>query len=243
MSTVKSVAGAMVLAAAAVAVDARGGERMAQTEHGAHSMRSTTPGPIVVLGASYARGWELSPVAGRTVINKGVSGQQSFELLSRFEADVIGAKPSAVILWGFINDIFRTRRDAVEAAKTRAAESFEKMIAMARRHDIEPILATEVTIRPRDTWNEFFASWAGWAMGKQSYHEWVNGHVLEVNRKIRELATRERLLLLDLQPIVSEPKGQRRKEFAREDGSHIPTAGYAALTAYATPILQRHFTQ
>ena len=216
---------------------------MAQTQSRAHSTGSRTPGPLVVLGASYARNWELPPISGRTVINKGISGQQSFELLERFDTDVVAAKASAVVLWGFINDIFRTPRSAVEAAKGRARASFEEMIARARRHGIEPILATEVTVRPQDTWREFFASWAGWAMGKSSYHDWVNLHVLEMNGWMRELAAKEKLLLLDLQPVVSEPKGQRRKEFAREDGSHIAAAGYAALTSYATPLLQRHLAK
>jgi acyl-CoA thioesterase-1 len=216
---------------------------MSQTESGVARPTAGAAGPVVILGASYARGWELSPIAGRPVINKGVSGQQSWELLERFDKDVVATKPSAVILWGFINDIFRTRRDAVQAAKGRARETFEKMIALSRSHGIEPILATEVTVRPQDTWSEMLASWVGWAMGKESYQDWVNLHVLEVNQWIRELAAREKLLLLDLQPVVSEPKGQRRKEFAREDGSHLPAAGYAALTDYATPLLQRHFTR
>ena len=45
------------------------------------------------------------------VINRGVAGQQSFELLARFDNDVVPERPRAVILWGFINDIFRAPSD------------------------------------------------------------------------------------------------------------------------------------
>jgi hypothetical protein len=65
---------------------------------------------IVLLGASYVRGWNLQDIAGCRVINKGVNGEQSFEMLSRFEQDVIAVCPRAVIIWGYINDIFRSEK-------------------------------------------------------------------------------------------------------------------------------------
>jgi uncharacterized SAM-binding protein YcdF (DUF218 family)/lysophospholipase L1-like esterase len=199
--------------------------------------------PIVILGASYAGGWKPSSLAGHPVINKGVQGQQSFELLARFEQDVVAARPQAVIIWGFINDIFRTPRENVDAALTRAQGSSEQMIALARKNGIEPILATEVTVRPLDTWSELIGSWVGWVMGKESYQVWVNRHVGRGNEWLRATAKREGLLLLDLQPVLADSTGMRRKEFASEDGSHITPAGYAALDAYSRPILERHFAK
>src|SRR3990172_9787967 len=43
---------------------------------------------IVVLGASYAKGLTEIPMEGITVINKGVGGEQSSEMLARFKRDV-----------------------------------------------------------------------------------------------------------------------------------------------------------
>ena len=84
---------------------------LADEMEGSSGLRGQTKtypdGPVVVLGASYAGGWQLEPIAGVSVVVRGVSGQQSFEVLERFERDVVSAKPRAVILWGFINDIFR----------------------------------------------------------------------------------------------------------------------------------------
>jgi lysophospholipase L1-like esterase len=78
-------------------------------------------------------------------------------------------------------------------------------------------------------------------MGKTSYQAQVNAHVIETNAWLRELARREGLLLIDLQPQLSDASGMRRTEFASEDGSHIPAAGYAAIAAYAEPLLEAHF--
>ena len=58
---------------------------------------------------------------------------------------------------------------------------------------------------------------------------------------LRGLAARERVLLLDFESVVADGAGERRREFAKDDGSHIPDAGYAALSAYASPVLAEHF--
>lgn len=196
-------------------------------------------GPIVILGASYAKGWSPD-IPGWRVVNKGVSGQQSWELLARFEQDVTAEQPRAVIIWGFINDIFRSPRDRMDTTQARARESVTSMVRAARAQGIEPILATEVTIRGKDTWSDTIASWVGWAMGKQGYPAYINTHVLATNQWLRDLAAREQLQLLDLQPAVSDASGFRRKAFADADGSHITAAGYAELSRYAVPRLVSH---
>jgi uncharacterized SAM-binding protein YcdF (DUF218 family)/lysophospholipase L1-like esterase len=199
-------------------------------------------GPIVILGASYAGGWKLPAVAGRAVINKGMQGQQSWELAERFDRDVLANNPRAVIVWGFINDIFRAPAGSEAAAIARAKSSIEGMIDRARAARVEPILATEVTIRPQDTWSETIGAWAGWIMGKTSYQDRINTQVEEVNDWLRLTAQQRGVLVLDLQPVLAGPRGERRAEFSKPDGSHITDAGYQALSAYATPVLEKHFT-
>ena len=108
--------------------------------------------PVVILGASYAAGWKLTDLDGMPIVNAGVAGQQSFEMLARFDADVAAARPRAVVLWGFINDIFRASDTTQSLARMR--ESYIEMTKRARAQDIEPIVATEVTIRPPKTFVE-----------------------------------------------------------------------------------------
>ena len=198
-------------------------------------------GPIVILGASYAEGWrpEIPPLR---FVTKGVSGQQSFEMLARFDRDVTAISPRAVIIWGCINDVFRSPRETLTQALVRTRESYTAMVAKSRQAGIEPILATEITLRRRDTtWPEYIAWWAGTLLGRTSYQSFINGHVLELNRWLREYARQEGLLLLDLQPAVSDAAHFRRREFAASDGSHVSPAGYEALTRHVAPILSGHF--
>jgi lysophospholipase L1-like esterase len=174
-------------------------------------------------------------------VNKGITGQQSFELLERFDRDVVSARPRAVIVWGFINDIFRTPRPQVGAAKTRAQETLAAIVSRAREAGIEPILMSEVTIRqPRSVMSEA-RTLLGRVLGRPSYQAYVNGHVLEVNAWLREFSRREGVLLLDVQPMLSTTDGGRLREYAATDGSHISREGYAALTRSVTPLLEARF--
>ena len=198
-------------------------------------------GPIVLLGASYAAGWPLSQVRDIPVVNKGVAGQQSFELLERFDRDVASASPRAVILWGFSNDIHRAQPGSMDQTIARVRDSYAQLIARARQHGIEPILATELTLRPTDSISERVAGWTGTLRGKESYQDQVNRHVLALNRWLIDTATRERLLVLQLQTVLSEADGRRHPAFAQPDGSHVTPAGYDALTSFVTPILEEHF--
>lgn len=209
------------------------------TTTGRHRPTSATTGPVVILGASYAAGWPLTEVGGVPVINKGVAGQQSFELLERFDSEVVAARPRAVVLWGFINDIFRAPTDGLDASIARVKASYTEMIARARAHGIEPILATEVTVRPRaEGVIDTLTDWAAAVLGRAAYQDQINRQVLAVNEWLIETAARERLLVLHFQELLAAPGGRRRHAFAQPDGSHISAAGYDMLTSYALPVLK-----
>jgi lysophospholipase L1-like esterase len=201
-------------------------------------------GPVVILGASYAQGWKLERISEREVINRGIAGQQSFELLARFDDDVVKAAPRAVILWGFINDIFRSPAGEMEKTVARIQASYLEMIKRARAAGIEPILATEVTARPRNaTVLDSVMTFVGDMAGKTSYQDQINRDVLAVNQWIVDIGAREGLTVLPFQSLLAEESGRRRRAFAQPDGSHITTAGYEQLSAYATPILEEHLRE
>ena len=187
---------------------------------------------VVVIGASYAAGWSIDSLAGMPVANRGVGGQESHELLARFEEDVLGLEPRYVIIWGFINDIFRSDPQRIEARLERSREDFRTMVSMARTAGVRPVLATEITMaRPPGLVNTL-RSWVGRLRGKESYGARVNGHVSDMNRWIREYAGGEGIPVLDLETTLAGTDGWRRPEFATDDGSHVSAAGYEALTRY-----------
>jgi lysophospholipase L1-like esterase len=198
--------------------------------------RTSPDGPLVILGASYAKGWSPS-VAGRRVVNRGIQGQQSWELAARFDRDVLTERPRAVVIWGFINDVVRSPVDQMPATLERVRSSVATIVAASRAHGIEPVLATELTITHPDTWTDSAMATLGWMLGRKSYQDYINAHVTSVNAWLRDYARREGLLLLDLHAAVSDSNGRRQRAFAVADGSHVSAAGYTAMSRYAEPLL------
>jgi lysophospholipase L1-like esterase len=184
---------------------------------------------VVVLGASYAGGWQVEQIGGLPVVNKGVGGQESHEMLARFADDVTAVSPRYVILWGFINDIFRTDLDRAEERLGRSREDYRQMVALAREAGIQPVLATEITMaRPPGLVNTL----RGWLRGKPSYRERVNRHVISMNEWIREFGRSNAIPVLDFEAVFQDGDLWRRPAYATADGSHVTAEGYRALTVY-----------
>ncbi len=184
---------------------------------------------MVLIGASYAKSWPVTTLDGLTVSNKGAGGEQTHEMLARFDRDVIAAKPRAVLIWGFINDIFRSEPEELKEKLVRSRENIRNMVDKARGKGIVAILATEVTLPASTGW----AAWLGELRGKQSYREYINGHVIEMNQWIRALAAEKKLVVLDFEKVLADQDGSRKREFTTEDGTHLSVKAYEALTRYA----------
>jgi lysophospholipase L1-like esterase len=187
---------------------------------------------LVIIGASYVRGWDLKEIAGIPVINKGVNGEQTFEMLRRFEQDVIASRPKAVIIWGYINDIFRSQKADIKGKLDASRENLGKMVEAARAHNIMPILVSEVTICGQRGFKESVAAFAGRLLGKESYQEYVNKHVRAVNEWLREYSRESNIALFDFEKVLADETGARKKEYAEADGSHISPRGYEKLNGY-----------
>ena len=193
---------------------------------------------LVILGASYAGSWNVQSIGNCAVVNAGVDGNQSFEMSERFARDVASRAPEKVLVWGFINDIFRSDPSKIDEAKERIKSSYVSMIGAARDADIDVILATEVTMSDLAGFMNWIASTAGRLLGKTSYQDMINGHVQDVNTWLRSFARSEGIPLLDFERALAGDNGKRKSEFAVEDGSHLTTDAYSALNKFTEDTLQ-----
>ncbi len=210
-----------------------------ETTFPAHGTDSSAPeqksqsNDIVLIGASYAEGLKLNEVAGMTMINKGVGGQQSFEMLNRFQDDVINLNPRKVVVWGFINDIFRAGPGKMDDAIVRIQESYREMVRLSRKNNIEPLLATEITMGPLGGFKETIVRFVAGLMGKVSYQERINLEVRKVNEWLRKYAAEQGLSVLEFQQVLADEEGlMRERNFTQDDGSHISEEGYKTLSQY-----------
>jgi len=183
---------------------------------------------IVVFGASYAGSWPIKNLDGMAVVNKGVGGDETHVMLARFDRDVLSVKPRAVLIWGFINDIHRSKPEELKDKLVRTRENIRSMIDKAQSKKIIPVLATEVTLPA----SQGIGAWLGKLRGKQSYQEYINAHVADTNQWIRSLAAEKKVALLDFEKALSGPDGARKQEYTTEDGTHLSPKAYEALTQY-----------
>ena len=188
---------------------------------------------FVLIGASYAASWQTESLAGQPLINKGIGGNESGEMLDRFADDVVALQPRAVVIWGFINDIFRSSPSELEATKLRIRENIAAMVQLARSSGIEVIVATEVTVREPAGFTNWLAGLVGRAMGKTSYRQYINEHVMDVNQWLRDFAEKEQLLVLDFERALADDDHRRKAKYTQDDGSHLTAAAYSEITKYA----------
>jgi lysophospholipase L1-like esterase len=199
-------------------------------------------GSTVVLGTSDVADWDLRDLGIPTIINKGHGGDRTADLVARFDRDVIMEHPAMVILWGFENDLFDAPHLDYTEAMAAFEQSYTELIERSYKEGIEPILATEVTDGHRPGFRASLRRAFDYSLGRSVYEDRLNKQILDGNDWLREIARRESLLLLDLQPLLSDRFQYRLWQFAAPDGSHISRAGYAALTAYTRPLLIEHST-
>ena len=212
----------------------------AQCESSPSDKSPSDPPTIVIFGASYAEQWGTPALPGfKQVINRGVGGQRTDELLKRFERDVIAAHPDAVLIWGHANNITKARPEEIAAYKAMILPHYEQMVAAAQKAGIEVILATEVPWTDPDSWLDNLRAWIGHLRGKESYAARISNHIGDVNEQLRALAAREGLRVLDFEQVFANENGTRNPKYAGEDLSHISNAGYKALSAYAKRELGR----
>ena len=193
---------------------------------------------VVLLGASYAKGLQLDEINGYNLVNKGVAGDTSPEMLERFSNDVVALNPEKVILWGFINDIHNADKDKVENAVEKIKKSYVEMIVLAQKNNIEPILVTEITMSRRAGIMEILRSWRAKLGIKPTYQDYVNGHVMVVNQWLKEYANENGLKILDFQSLLAEGGVMRNKAYAQDDGGHVSEEGYKLINEYLIQNLQ-----
>jgi len=189
---------------------------------------------IVIIGASYAKSWDIEKIGNLQVVNRGVGGDETRLMLARFDRDVVQNRPSSVLIWGFINDIFRSPRDRMTETQARIRANVDSMVNRARAAGITPVLATEVLVTSPDRMVDRLRGWYGRLRGKQSYQQFVNDQVREVNTWMREYARTKKIQVLDFEKALAGEGGERQRRYAAEDGSHFSKDGYSALTAYLT---------
>ena len=146
-----------------------------------------------------------------TVLNRGINGQRTDEILARFDQDVVQERPKYVIILAGVNDIYQG--SPIDMIRNNLLALYEKSLAAG----IRPVACT---ILPYNTASE----------GERK-------SVRELNTFIEQTARRPEIAFCDTHGAVSDPNNPDRLQ-ASPDEYHPDVAGYRNIGTTLTRVIE-----
>lgn len=177
----------------------------------ARLLASGVPVRVVILGDSISEWWQDEDPGLFTagVVNRGITGQTSQQLVLRFRQDVLALKPRAVVLQAGLNDVMG---NTGMTGPDDYIANFETLLDLAEAHGIVPVIASLPPVSQIPERSEIPA----------------RQRVSDLNRRLQALAARRGAIYLDLFTPLAGPDGAPREGLS-SDGVHLTSAGYALL--------------
>ncbi len=178
---------------------------------------------VVFLGDSITEGWlkaQPNPF-NHQVINRGIAGQGSGQLLLRFREDVLKLRPQVVHLLVGVNDINSNMGIAMTLS------NIQSMVELAQANKIKVILGS---LTPTSS------IWLLPKLQPQPY-------VLQLNTQLKAMARNHKIIWVDYYSPMANAEGGLPAELSN-DGLHPNNNGYAVMNKLAeraiTKALRKH---
>ena len=167
---------------------------------------------VVFMGDSITEMWGVAQpdLFSNGVVNRGISGQTSPQMLVRFMPDVIGLRPRVVHLMCGVNDIAGNTGPTTPQDYRNTVLA---MVSLAQANGVAVILGgvTPITGLP-------------WAPGVDN----PRGRVAALNAWLTDLASERGLVHAAYFNVLADADGALRADLTR-DGVHPGSRGYAAM--------------
>lgn len=168
----------------------------------------------VLIGNSITDNWaKFDPefFAENNFIGRGISGQVTAQMLSRFQADVIALRPKVVVIMAGTNDIAMNNG---YISHEHILQNIQSMCELARHNGIRPVLcsclpAAAFKWRPEMTPAE---------------------DIVRLNEMIKAYAKSNRIKYIDYHSALADERGGLPKEYAK-DGVHPNLEAYKIMEA------------
>ncbi|WP_010215834.1 SGNH/GDSL hydrolase family protein [Sphingomonas sp. PAMC 26621] len=180
---------------------------------------------VVFMGDSITDNWIHADanLFSDGVVDRGISGQTTPQMLARFRADVIALKPRAVHIMAGTNDIAgNTGAAMIETVKGNIAS----MAELARAHGIRVVIAS---IPP--------AAAFPWSPGKRPVPQ-----IAAMNAWLRGYAKANGFGYVDYFAALATPEGAMKPGLS-SDGVHPTPQGYAVMRPLALAAIARTFAK
>ncbi len=170
---------------------------------------------VIFLGDSLTQSWDLADLGldKVEVLNRGISGQTTPQMLVRFRQDVVELKPAVVHILAGTNDLAgNTGPTTLEAVE----DNLSSMVEIAKANHIRVVLGSVLPALDYP-----------WRPGLQPARK-----IVALNDWMRTYATQHKLVYADYYSALVDARGGFKSELA-DDGVHPDRAGYAVMNPIA----------
>jgi lysophospholipase L1-like esterase len=176
---------------------------------------------VVFMGDSITEAWGLGDASLFTlgVVDRGISGQTSPQMLLRFYQDVVALHPKAVHIMAGTNDV---AGNTGSSSPDDFKNNIRAMVDLARSNHIRVVLAS---ILPAERFP--------WRSDIQPVEQ-----IRQLNSWLRQLADERKLIYADYYPSLATPSGAFRPELSN-DGVHPNSDGYRAMRPITDAALRK----
>ena len=164
---------------------------------------------VVFLGDQVTERWGARFFAGKPLLNRGIDGQTSAQMLVRFHQDVVALKAKVVVIQAGTNDL-------LVATEGVMAENFMSMMDIAKANGVHVVLASVTPVCDCYT--------------KQTGLR-PQGKIIGLNGWIKDFAARSGAVYLDYYSALAE--GRNFKKELTDDGLLPNDAGYGVMAPLA----------
>jgi len=174
---------------------------------------------FVFLGDSLTYRWNLdSHFADHSwrMVNRGVPGDTSWNMISRFEIDVVQLHPKSYHLWVGINDLFKFEED-IDRRWPEVVENVRKMVHVCQGNGMKPIIASVLPINKK-VWDD--------VSGRSP----LDNAIPKVNEELKKVAAQVGALYIDYYSAMVDESGYKLRSDLTKDGVHLNENGYRLLT-------------
>jgi lysophospholipase L1-like esterase len=176
---------------------------------------------VVFMGDSITDAWTKGGTLFNDphLINRGIGGQTTPQMLVRFRADVIQLRPRVVVILAGTNDV---AGNSGPSTPEMTEDNLASMVDLAQANGIRVVLSS---ILPAYDYP--------WRPGREPAEK-----IVALNRWIKTYAEAHHCVYLDyFSPMVDKRDGLRA-EYS-EDGVHPNAAGYAVMEPLARQAIER----
>jgi lysophospholipase L1-like esterase len=178
----------------------------------ANASRTETP-ELIMIGDSITEIWQVADpgLFSGTVLNRGISGQTSAQILLRFYPDVVDLQPRRVHILCGTNDVAGNSGPNTPDDYKR---NIRTLVDLAQANGVEVLLGS---VTPAAT--------IFWSADAQPLH-----YIPLLNAWLRRLAAERELRFIDYYAALADDAGALRDEYS-SDGVHVTRAGYRVMRA------------